>query len=275
MIRTLARATVQPSMRTLAHPRLLLGQRLAPAARQPQQLRPLSLFNAVPFLGRRRVDRDLKAVLDQALSIKGPEQKQHVFFDVARRFAANNGGPDGLEFKSPGGALKLRSNTHVSRSPQRGQQRPEDCQCSADKVGFHNMRYAIDISKPQRWKVWAAVEAELRPPKGSSSPAVSAQEAIDSILVQAVAWIVVRECGEFQKKLTADTKETANGEPGAVSRVPDEIDLELLVWDTVIPLEVDTRKLGISTYWVGKLGEGRPWKNTWFPIFLPFPFLDF
>lgn len=275
MIRTLARATVQPSLRTLAHSQTLLGQRLTTPIRQPQQLRSFSVLNAVPYFGRRRVDRGLKGTLDRALSIEDPEQKQQVFFDVARRFAANNGGSGGLEFKSPGATVPLSGNRRVAEHLQLDQRRHANCQCSVKAVGSHNMQYAIDMAEPRRWKVWVAVNAELRPPKGSGSRTISAQEAVDAGLVSAVVLIVVHACAGFQKQLAAVTKEAADGKPGVVSQVPDEIDLELLAWDTVIPLEVETRKWSHSTYWVEKLGERRPWKNTWFPVIIPIAFFDF
>jgi hypothetical protein len=45
------------------------------------------------------------------------------------------------------------------------------------------------------------------------------------------------------------------------------------VWDNVIPLEVETRTWVQNTYWVGKLGERRPSKDSWFPVIFPVPFL--
>lgn len=259
-------------MRKLASPCPLLGQRWTPPVPQTQPLRSLSVLDKVPFVRQRRVDKSLKAELDQALSIKDPEQKRRVFFDVARRFAANNGSD--VEFKSPGirQSLKAIENT-LGRLPP-DQRRATACQCSVNAVGPHNMRYAIDMAKPSRWKVWVAVDAKLRPLPDSDSRTISEREALDAHLTTAVAFIIRDVFREIQYHFAANNRNAKRWEAEFTGHIPGEFDLEILVWDTVIPLEVNTRTWGASTHWVGKVGESRPLRNGsgWFPDIIPIPF---
>lgn len=273
MNRVLASTVVRPSMRKLASPCPLLGQRWTPPVPRPQPLRSFSVLDKVPFVRQRRVDESLKAELDQALSIKDPEQKRRVFFDVARRFAANNGSD--VEFKSPGVCQLLETFEYaVARLPP--DRKPETaCQCSVDAIGSHNMRYAVDMVKPSRWKVWVVVDAELRPLPGSDSRIISKREALDAHLTTAIVVIIRHVLEETQSHFagdTGDTRDATHGEAGFNGRIADKLDIEILVWDTVIPLEVDTRTGVSSTHWVGKVGERRPWKDGWFPVIIPIPF---
>lgn len=95
--------------------------------------------------------------------------------------------------------MPLASNIYVAdicvgQHSQLDQQPPAVCQCSVDAVGWHNIRYAIDMARPRRWKVWVAVDTELRTPEGSDSRTISKQGALDASLVSAVTVMVVHDC---------------------------------------------------------------------------------
>ena len=179
---------------------------------------------------------------------------------------------DDMNFKSPEGIVRLEELTGVIERLPPDQQPGAVFQRSVDTVGSHNMRYSFDMVKPSRWKVWVAVDAELRPLTDGDPQTIPKREALDAHLTTAVVGIVQHAFEDIPKHFAADIKEATHGDAGLTGRIPDKVDLEILVWDTVIPLEIDARTWGQSTYWVGKLGERRPWKDSWFPVIIPIPF---
>jgi hypothetical protein len=89
-----------------------------------------------------------------------------------------------MNFTSPEGIVHLEELAGVVGRLPPDRQSTTACQCSVDAVGSHNMRYSIDTANLSRWKVWVAVDAELRPLPDGDSQTISKREAIDAHLTQ-------------------------------------------------------------------------------------------
>ncbi|KAL1858082.1 hypothetical protein Daus18300_010083 [Diaporthe australafricana] len=151
------------------------------------------------------------------------------------------------------------------------------------------MRYSIHKRKLLKWKVWIAVDAEFNAPSDSkasppppdstgadsdNSQAISVKQILEEPLTKAILLVFRRSLEEMRNLANAGEATGTGGTAEVTDHIPDEVDLEILVWDTVIPLRFNIRSGEYSTHWVGKIGERRPWKNSWFIIPIPF-FFDF
>lgn len=272
-------------MITRASPPLLLGQRWVQPLHQNQQLRSIttppepSLLDALvpaavvaaPLLWflrrwrRRRINKELEDTLSRARGMKDPKERQQVFFAVAQRFAANHGSTvkfwESFEKKI---AIKDISGPGSA--------------CNTPTIGPHNFRFAID-RKLLKCKLWVAVDAEFdfSPSSQASSRSRGSTRAGGGTNIEQPEFVdrvfhdpLTATIGAVMVKILQERRGQAEG----TSHVPDEVDLEILVWDTIIPLKLNTRKENYNTHWIGKMGDSRPSKHSWFIIPIPF-FFDF
>lgn len=220
---------------------------------------------------RKRINTQLQDTLRQARQLQDQDKRQQVFFDAARRYARNNGSRVDLECR-PGHTAKARSL---------GAPTPI---CSVTTVGPHNLHFSIQSKILRKWKIWAAVDAEFdlsasrEPPSPARGPAGAdlkdddGEELTPAVRVSrepltwAVAHLMKIELAEFARWMY----EQDDGIREAA--LPQEVDLEILFWDTVVSLEFDTREMVIRTKWVGKVGERRPSQYEWTIIPIPFFF---
>lgn len=216
---------------------------------------------AIRSIRRRRTDNQLQATLRQARGLQDKDKRRQVFFDVARRYARNSGSRVDLkDTLGPGRTLdatRLGAPTPV---------------CGVAALGPHDIRYSIQRSMLGNWKIWVAVHAEYDLPAAGGpmepkptraggdgeelSPAVRAAR---EPLTWAVVFLMEHKLAEF-------CSWSSN------AQVPEDVDLELLFWDTAISLEYDTRKAITRTKWVGKIGEKPPSRFEWTIIPIPFFF---
>lgn len=193
--------------------------------------------------------------------MKDTKRRQQIYFDVAQRFAANHGSPvhftENLE--SP---IRIRDVAGPGSA------------CNTPTVGSHNFRFAID-KKLLKCKVWVAIDAEFdfsprsqassrsrgstQAGRGTEQPELGNQVFYDP-LTKKIVGVMIQILQERR------------GQADGTSQIPEEVDLEILVWDTVIPLKLNTRTGEYNTHWVGKMGDSRPSKHSWFIIPIPFFF---
>lgn len=212
---------------------------------------------------RRRTNKELEDILSRARGLQDPEKRRRVFFDVAHRFAANNGSP--VNFTD---SYEHKVYLDMVEEPTGA--------CNITAIDPHNFRFAIH-RKLFKWKVWVAVDAELdfssyheasshsRDPTGADNDTDNAQSTlVRRALDEPLTFVIMTIMDEVFAKLRGQAKGSHH--------VPDEVDLEILVWDTVIPLNFNTRTLKAETHWVGKIGDSRPSRRSWVIIPLPFFF---
>lgn len=220
---------------------------------------------------RKRINTQLQETLRQARQLQDRDKRQQVFFDAARRYARNNGSRVDLEC-NPG---------HTAKARRLGAPTPI---CGVTTVGPRNLRFEIQTKILRKWKIWVAVDAEFdlsaapEPPSRARGPAgaeskdgdgeelTPATRASREPLTWAVAHLMKVELAELARSMY----EWDDGMRQAALR--EEVDLEILFWDTVVSLEFDTREMVTRTKWVGKVGERRPSQYEWTIIPIPFFF---
>lgn len=220
------------------------------------------------FLRRKNTNKKLQGTLSQAHQLSDREKRRQTFFDVARRYARNNGSAVDLEDRPEDttDATGLGAPTHM---------------CNVTTLDQYNVRYSIQRgSLLRKWKVWVAIDAEFdfstasKTPSSSSSESTGANGDSDRLPLgvrasrEPVTWAAVLL---MNSKLSEAGRATGGQAEGSSSHaeVPEEVDIELLFWDTIISLKLNTRTLSTRTMWMGKIGERRPSRFSW--IIIPIP----
>lgn len=189
------------------------------------------------------INNGLRTNLQQKRQLQNQEERRQVFSDVARRYAKSNGFSIDLK-DSPGRMTDAsRLGTHTSL-------------CNGTVLHPYNVRYSIQRSHYSRnWKVWVAVDADF----DFSSSAIDGDELLpemiasqDPILCAVVFWT--------NQKLMEACKGTDRHTKVGTSRVevPENVELQLLYWDTVIALKLNTCTQVIRMNWMGQIGEMQP-----------------
>lgn len=292
MIRFVATSRCQRSATILAPPRLVLRKRSMQPIPKHQQLRSITttlggavletvswaailapLVLIMRSLRRKHINKQLQNTLDQASQLQDQQRRRQVFFDIASRYARNNGcrvGLDGtLDYEINIDALFGNLGANVSA-------------CDIKRLGPHNLRFSIQKSKLRKWKVWVAVDADFHVhsddeasspshgPIGTDSASdnreatLSNQAVLDPFI--AIVLILMK-----QRLASAGNAMSEQAEGSSHFEVPEEVSVELLFRNTVISLEVITRDMSACTYWIGKMGERRPSGFEW--IIIPIPSL--
>lgn len=110
--------------------------------------------------------------------------------------------------------------------------------CNGTVLDPYNVRYSIQRSHYSRnWKVWVAVDADF----DFSSSAIDGDELLPEMIASQdpILWTVVFWTNQ---KLMEACKGTDRHTEVGTSRVevPENVELELLYWDTIISLELNT-----------------------------------
>lgn len=113
-------------------------------------LAPLVLITR--SLRRKHINKQLQKTLDQASQLQDQQKRRQVFFDIASRYARNNGCRVGLE-----STLDYEINIDALF----GNLRANVSACDIKRLGPHNLRFSIQTSKLRKWKVWVAVDADF------------------------------------------------------------------------------------------------------------------
>lgn len=234
-------------------------------------LAPVVLF--MRSLRRKQTNKHLQNNLHQAHQLQDQQQKRQVFFFIASRYARNNGCRVDLK-----GTLDYEINIDALL----GNLVANPSACDIRVLGPHNLRYSIQRRKLWKWKVWVAVDAGFdvhSDDKASSSPhrpigtdsdsdireaTRSSQAVLDPFM--AIVLILMKQ------KLAVAGKDMSEQDEGRSHvGIPEEVGVGLLLWNTVISLEVSTRDMSPHTYWIGKMDERRPSGFEW--IIIPIPSL--
>lgn len=284
MIRIVATSRCQRSATILAPPRLVLRKWSMQPIPKHQQLRSITttlggavletvswaailapLVLITRSLRRKHINKQLQNTLDQASQLQDQQKRRQVFFDIASRYARNNGCRVGLEstldYEINIDALFGNLGANISA-------------CDIKRLGPHNLRFSIQTSKLRKWKVWVAVDADFHfhsdngasssshGPIGTDSASDNREATLSSqaILDPFIAIVLIL----MKQRLAA-------AEGSSHVEVPEEVGVELLFRNTVISLEVITRDMSPRTYWIGKMGERRPSGFEW--IIIPIPSL--
>lgn len=260
----------QLSTTALAPSHLVLGQMWMPPVPQHQQLRQIttplgaSVLNAAVLtsvlappvliarhLRRKYTNNQLQNALDEARQLQDQEKRRQVFFDVARRYARNNGSRVDLK-----DTVDYEIDTDVISG------RPDGVTHSSNIsiLDPHNLRYSVQKSMLGKWKVWVAVDAEFD--FGSDNDSEDGEvmfwkyAVMDPFTITIVTVLrrKLEEAGGPMVPLAEDDNHTG---------APQEFHFELLCWDRVISIEFNSSELWPRDGWVCKVGERRPSKSGW------------
>lgn len=234
-------------------------------------LAPLVLM--MRSLRRKQTNKQLQHTLDQAHQLQDQQKRRQVFFDIASRYARNNGCHVDLK-----GTLDYEINIDALV----GNLVASTSRCDIRRLDSHNFRYSIQRSKLWKWKVWVAVNADFdvhSDDKASSSShgpigtdsgsdnreATRSSQAVLDPFIAIVLILMNQRLAVAGKAMSEQVEGSSHVE------VPEEVYVELLFRNIVISLEVSTRDMSARTYWVGKMGERRPSGFDW--IIIPIPIL--
>lgn len=218
-------------------------------------------------LRRMNNNQQLQNILNQARQLQDPRRRQQIFFDVARRYSRKNGSPVDFD-RSLGVAARVNTNELGIATASR----------SADSLDEHHIRFSFQRRVLGKSRILVAIDGEFDFSGREATRNSNRSKGMDSdggkamtgpaheTLAKAILLSIIKNIRENPwKERTAVTHKL-----DLDLLVPEEIDYELLVWDTVLSFEVNTRTLDSRTIWMGKLGEDRLPRFGWDVVPLPY-----